>query len=1525
MTKIPCVGMVAVIRCALLVSLAFILIISGTAESFATLAEPDVVYYGEVIGRDGSGQAVALNAGKIAVNVYDGTMAVFTREYWLGSDPAVGFNYLLRIPVYHQFDDPLNPQPRKARVGDMAIFTTTMKVQEGEAEVDVEVVLGRVRLAERGAYIHLTLDTEFEADGDEDGLPDGFPTNRFGDGQGDANGNGISDLAEFLSGNDPAACIWQTGSDETQVFSNVLHPLVLQNCLKDAEGDRRHNLINLAQGTYRGNYAYLAAWAENFDLKVIGGYAPDFSMRDYNPASTVLDGDVDNDGIGNGAVFAADTDSGKSTGNIRVESLTFKNGRAIEMQGGGGIQARLYRGALELVGNIISSNSADNGGGLYLESSDSAEIFLANNIIHGNIAVNAAAVRIASTIGPVTLLNNTVADNTSTSGNDGRSLLIETTAASVDLTNNIIRGTSPVTGAEIFVNTFGIATPLVIVRNDFDLAGGLYVNTPGFVLDPSNIDADPQFAAPFKADFRLGTGSPCIDSGILHAKQTDKDAVGVARALGSGIDLGAYEFSLGVVTIDPASLAHTYDGTAKSATATTIPADLPVLFTYNGLSEMPVAAGSYAVVATINDINYQGIASGTLIIGKGTATFILGSLSQSHDGTAKPVTATTAPAGKAVTFTYDGSPTVPTNAGSYAVVGTVSDANYQGTASGTLVIGKGTATVNLGSLSQTYDGTAKAASAITAPTGKAVTFTYDGSPTAPTNAGSYAVVGTISDVNYQGTASGTLVIGKGGATVTLGSLSQTFDGTAKAASATTTPAGKAVTFTYDGSPTAPTNAGSYTVVGTVNDANYTGTASGTLVIGKGGATVTLGSLSQTYDGTVKPVTATTAPAGKAVTFTYDGLATTPINTGSYAVVATINDANYQGTASGTLVIGKGGATVTLGSLSQTFDGTAKAATATTAPTGKAVSFTYDGSPTAPTNAGSFAVVGTVNDANYTGTAFGTLVIGKGGATVTLGSLSQTYDGTAKPVTATTAPVGKAVTFTYDGFATAPINTGSYAVVATINDANYQGTASGTLVIGKGNAVITLANISQTYDGKQKIATATTTPAGKTVTFTYDGLATAPINAGSYAVVGTVSDANYQGTASGTLVIGHNVAVINMSNLHHVYDGTAKTATATTNPTGKSVSFTYNGSPTAPISAGSYAVIATISDANYQGTANGTLVISDSVSPTLTLSTLASNTTTNNPALNVAGTVSDSDSGLKSVTVNGAGVTVAVDSTFSTAIVLLEGDNLITVVATDNTNNQSTETRTIALDTTAPGLTLTQPADNSFTGVTVYEFTGSVDDPNAIVTAAVNGGSPVTATMNGTSFSCPVNLESGLNTVDITLVDQVGNSTGLKRTMTLDTIAPTVEITVPDTDTIVGAMPVTITGTVNDALTEVSLVLTVNDVVVTPTVSGSTFSYELTATEGGSFRIQAIATDLLGNSATVTRNIIYHPSGDADGNDTVEVADALKVLKMAVGLETPDPAKGDAAPLVGGKPQPDGKVNAADALIILRRAIGDVNW
>ena len=76
----------------------------------------------------------------------------------------------------------------------------------------------------------------------------------------------------------------------------------------------------------------------------------------------------------------------------------------------------------------------------------------------------------------------------------------------------------------------------------------------------------------------------------------------------------------------------------------------------------------------------------------------------------------------------------------------------------------------------------------------------------------------------------------------------------------------------------------------------------------------------------------------------------------------------------------------------------------------------------------------------------------------------------------------------------------------------------TFSIGKATAAINLGNQTPTYNGQPQSAAVGTTPSGLAVSVTYNGSAGAPSNAGSYAVVATVNDANYQGAGSATFTI-----------------------------------------------------------------------------------------------------------------------------------------------------------------------------------------------------------------------------------------------------------------------------------------------------------------------------------------------------------------------------------------------------------------------
>jgi len=664
--------------------------------------------------------------------------------------------------------------------------------------------------------------------------------------------------------------------------------------------------------------------------------------------------------------------------------------------------------------------------------------------------------------------------------------------------------------------------------------------------------------------------------------------------------------------------SYTYDGTPKALTGvTTSPANLVVDITYNNAtyvstSAPPTNVGSYTATLTINDLNYQGTFFRTLTINKATGSVSLSNLNQTYTGSPLTPTATTTPAGLAVTWNQ-----TPTNVGSYSVTATINDTNYQGSAVGTLVIAKATATVTLSNLVQTYNGSQRPVTVATSPTGLSVSTIYTGvggtsygpSGAAPTNAGSYTATATVNSSNYQGSATDTLVVAKAPATLTLSNLSQTYSGGSRVVPVTSSPSSlSGITVTYDASTTPPINAGSYAVVASLTNTNYSApNASGTLVVIKANATITLSNLTQTYTGSALSPTATTSPFGLGISWTN----APQTGAGSYAVTATITDANYQGTANGTFLIQKATASVILGNLTQPYTGSALSPTATTTPPGLGITWTN-----APqTAAGSYGVTATVNDSNYQGSVNGTFVIQKAMASVGLSNLTQTYTGSALTPTATTTPPGLGITWTNAPQTAA----GSYSVTATINDSNYQGTANGTFLIEKATASVVLSNLTQTYTGSALSPTATTTPPGLGISWT-----NAPQTAaGSYGVTATISDANYQGTANGTFLIEKATANVVLSNLTQPYTGSALSPTATTTPPGLAISVT-NAPQTAP---GSYGVTATVSDSNYQGTANGTFLIEkatasvvlSNLTQTYTGSALSPTATTTPPGLAITWT------------------------------------------------------------------------------------------------------------------------------------------------------------------------------------------------------------------------------------------------------------------------------------------------------------------
>ena len=168
---------------------------------------------------------------------------------------------------------------------------------------------------------------------------------------------------------------------------------------------------------------------------------------------------------------------------------------------------------------------------------------------------------------------------------------------------------------------------------------------------------------------------------------------------------------------------------------------------------------------------------------------------------------------------------------------------------------------------------------------------------------------------------------------------------------------------------------------------------------------------------------------------------------------TVTATNAIGTSApslptGSVVVATGMVSIDAVSLNQAYTGNPLPVTVTTIPNGLVIDITYDGSSTAPTDPGSYTVVATIDDPDYTGAAdTETLTISKAPVTGSFGTLTLSYDGSSQGTVFNADQTVSEIDYTYDGSSTPPTAMGSYTVVATVNDANYTGQFTGTLVIG----------------------------------------------------------------------------------------------------------------------------------------------------------------------------------------------------------------------------------------------------------------------------------------------------------------------------------------------------------------------------------------------------------------------------------------------------------------------------------------------
>jgi large repetitive protein len=903
-------------------------------------------------------------------------------------------------------------------------------------------------------------------------------------------------------------------------------------------------------------------------------------------------------------------------------------------------------GAPTITSLLTASSTYGSAASYAITAANSPTSFAAANLPTG-MSINTATgeITVAATTNAGTY--NITISATNTSGSDSKTLAYTVNKVVLTITAN-----------DQSV-TYGTSVESVTGNGSYTATG--FVNNE----DSSVIDGSATYTTTYTATTAAGTLGVTITPVV------------------TGLTATNYSFTPanGTVTISKANstitttgtTTFTYTGAAQGPSSSDVTGSAgTVNFSYSGSGYGPSAtrptnAGTYQVVATVAaDANFNGATSDLLAFTINKAVLTITADDQNVEfGTAES-TVTGAGTYTATGFvnnedssvidgsvTYTTTYTATTAAGTLGVTITpvvtgLTATNYSFTpANGTITISKANSTITAtGTTTFTYTGAPQGPSSSTksGSTGE-VAYSYSGtgstsygpSTTPPTNAGSYQVIAILpADANFNGATSDHLAFTINKAVLTITADDQNVE--------------------FGTSESTVTGAGTYTATGFVNNEDSS--------VIDGSATYTT-----TY-------TATTA-AGTA------GVTITPVVTGLTAT-------NYSFiTANGTVTISKANSTITAtGTTTFTYTGEPQGPF-TSDKTGSqgAVTYSYLGtvstsygpSSTRPTNAGTYQVIATVAaDANFNEATSAPLAftINKANSTITAtGTTTFTYTGEPQgPADSNTTGSGGVVTYSYSGSeygpsTIPPTNAGSYTVIASIaSDENFNEASSSALgfTIAKATSTVIVrpnTNSSFTFTGNPKgpeVSDFDFTGSTGERTLVYRGTGTTsysgntpPSNEGTYEVIASVAaDENHEGASSE----GFSFTISGASSTVIVKDGTVSEFTYTGAAQGPGLgdfnfigsegarSILYSGtgstvysSPTPPVNAGTYEVVASVeADATYFAASSSPFLFSIAKASTTTVVTLSQ----------VQFTYSGESFTPASVTVTGPGLSLTPAATYS---------------------------------------------------------------------------------------------------------------------------------------------------------------------------------------------------------------------------------------------------------------------------------------
>jgi hypothetical protein len=255
---------------------------------------------------------------------------------------------------------------------------------------------------------------------------------------------------------------------------------------------------------------------------------------------------------------------------------------------------------------------------------------------------------------------------------------------------------------------------------------------------------------------------------------------------------------------------------------------------------------------------------------------------------------------------------------------------------------------------------------------------------------------------------------------------------------------------------------------------------------------------------------------------------------------------------------------------------------------------------------------------------------------------------------------------------------------------------------------------------------------------------------------------------------------------------------------------------------------------------------DTQAPVVRFTSPAANAYLQGALVDVTGTVTDATPVV--VEVNETPALVS-GNTFTTRAPVADGAQvLLRATARDAAGNVGTGEVTVHVDSAAPVITVSEPAENLVTNQAAVPLKGAVSDDSPFTLKL--DGVAVPAAADG-AFARALSLtKEGLNTFTLSASDAAGNSGSKEVRVTSDVTPPRLEIATPAADDVVGNLPLVVRGLVQD---KTATTVTVNGVAAALTEEA--WEASLGSLPEGTNDLSVVATDAAGNRTTLARRVV----------------------------------------------------------------------